>query len=61
MGFWNVLRIGASGLAAQRLRLDVIAHNIANAETTRTPEGGAYKRKDVVFMPEASRRFCPPS
>ncbi len=60
MGFWNVLRIGASGLAAQRLRLDVIAHNIANAETTRTPEGGPYKRKDVVFMPEGQAPFLPP-
>lgn len=59
MGFWTVLRIGASGLAAQRLRLDVIANNIANAETTRTPEGGAYKRKDVVFMPEGQSPFLP--
>ncbi|WP_299026635.1 flagellar basal body rod protein FlgC [uncultured Thermanaerothrix sp.] len=59
MGFWNVLRIGASGLTAQRLRLDVIAHNIANAETTRTPEGGPYKRKDVVFMPEGQTPFLP--
>jgi flagellar basal-body rod protein FlgC len=49
MSFWQSLRISASGLTAQRLRLDVISNNIANAETTRTKEGGAYKRQDVVF------------
>lgn len=41
--------ISASGLAAQRLRLDVIARNLANAETTRTPEGGPYKRLQAIF------------
>jgi len=40
----------ASGLTAQRLRMDVIAGNIANAETTRTPEGGPYRKKSVVFQ-----------
>ena len=49
MSFWNILKVGYSGLEAQRTRLDVISNNIANAETTRTEEGGAYKRKDVVF------------
>jgi flagellar basal-body rod protein FlgC len=49
MSFWDSLRIGASALTAQRLRLDVIANNVANAETTRTAEGGPYKRQDVVF------------
>jgi len=49
MSFWDSIRIGASGLLAQRLRLDVISNNIANAQTTRTTEGGPYKRKDVVF------------
>jgi len=39
----------ASGLAAQRRRLDVIANNIANAETTRTARGGPYRRQQVVF------------
>jgi flagellar basal-body rod protein FlgC len=39
----------ASGLTAQRLRLDVISQNIANANTTRTPEGGPYRRKAVLF------------
>lgn len=41
--------ISASGLAAQRFRLDVIANNLANAETTRTPQGGPYRRQQVVF------------
>ena len=40
----------ASGLTAQRLRMDVIAGNISNAETTRTPEGGPYKKKSVIFQ-----------
>ncbi len=46
------LAISASGLAAQRKRMDVIAMNIANAETTRTPEGGAYQRR-VLQLREA--------
>jgi flagellar basal-body rod protein FlgC len=45
--------ISASGLAAQRLRLDVIANNLANAETTRTAEGGPYQRQRPVFAADA--------
>ena len=41
--------ISASALSAQRQRMDLIAQNIANAETTRTPEGGPYRRQQVVF------------
>ncbi|HEX2949678.1 MAG TPA: flagellar basal body rod protein FlgC [Armatimonadota bacterium] len=41
--------ISASGLSAQRLRLDLIASNLANAETTRTSAGGPYKRLQAVF------------
>jgi flagellar basal-body rod protein FlgC len=41
--------ISAMGLSAQRQRLDVLAENIANVNTTRTPEGGPYRRKQVVF------------
>lgn len=44
--------INASALGAQRLRLDLIASNIANANTTRTPEGGPYRRKVPVFAEE---------
>ena len=60
MSFWNSLRIGASGLNAQRLRLDIIANNIANAETTRTAAGGPYQRRDVVFADAAKNAFIPP-
>jgi len=59
MSFWNAMRIGASALAAQRVRLDVISNNIANAETTRTETGAPYKRKDVVFRPDGQDNFLP--
>jgi flagellar basal-body rod protein FlgC len=47
----NSMAISASGLTAQRLRMDVIANNIANAQTTRTPQGGPYRREMVVLQP----------
>ncbi|MBK6790997.1 MAG: flagellar basal body rod protein FlgC [Anaerolineales bacterium] len=59
MSFWNSLRIGLSGLTAQRMRLDLISNNIANAQTTRTEKGGAYQRQDVVFLPEEQNDFLP--
>jgi flagellar basal-body rod protein FlgC len=50
--------ISASGLRAQRLRMDVIAANLANAQSTRTPEGGPYRRREVVLEAvSASERF----
>lgn len=49
MAFMNAFNISASGLSAQRMRLDVAAENITNINTTRTQAGGAYKRKMVVF------------
>lgn len=49
------LRISASGLAANKKRMEAISSNIANAQTTRTPEGGAYRRKEVVFGSEPTR------
>ena len=49
MGYLTAFRIGVTGLSAQRLRLDLIANNVANAETTRTASGGPYQRQDVVF------------
>jgi flagellar basal-body rod protein FlgC len=49
MGFFNSLEIGASGLTAQRLRMDTISQNIANVNTTRTENGTAYRRRMVVF------------
>lgn len=59
MSFWNSLRISASGLSAQRLRLDMISNNIANAQTTRTTEGGPYKRQDVVFAAQSTSSHMP--
>jgi len=47
--FFQILEVNASGLTAQRWRLNVLASNLANAESTRTPEGGPFRRKDVVF------------
>ena len=49
MSLFSVLSMGASGMAAQRTRAELLVENLANAETTRTPEGGPYRRKDVVF------------
>ncbi len=49
MSFFGSMDTSTSGLTAQRLRLDVISQNIANANTTRTPEGGPYRRKAVLF------------
>jgi len=57
MNLFSVLSIGASGMAAQRVRAEMLTENLANAETTRTPEGGPYRRKDVVF--EASGAQSP--
>lgn len=45
----KIFDIAASAMSANRLRINTIASNIANAETTKTAEGGPYKRKDVVF------------
>jgi flagellar basal-body rod protein FlgC len=59
MSFWEALRISASGLTAQQMRMDVISNNIANAQTTRTAEGGPYKRQDVVFTTEGTETFSP--
>jgi len=53
MSLFHVMSVSASGLAAQRARAQSIVQNLANSETTRTPEGGPYRRKDVVFAPEA--------
>ena len=49
MSLFSALSIGASGMAAQRTRAELLVENLANSETTRTPEGGPYRRKDAVF------------
>jgi len=59
MSIFNAIDISASGLTAQRLRMDTISENIANVNTTRTSAGGAYRRKLVVFESrEADDRFA---
>jgi flagellar basal-body rod protein FlgC len=49
MSTTDSIDVSASALSAQRQRMDIIAQNIANAETTRTPQGGPYRRQQVVF------------
>jgi len=56
-GELNALDISASGLVAQRARLSVVAENLANAETTRTAEGGPYRRKVILFGAEPAGTF----
>lgn len=46
---FSSMNISASGMSAQRLRMDIIASNIANVQTTRTSQGGPYQRKEVIF------------
>lgn len=57
MNLFSAMEIAASGLAAQRIRMNTLASNLANARTTRTPEGGPYRRLDPVFVavPVANR------
>lgn len=54
---FRALAVPASGMSAQHRRIETVAHNIANVETTRTPEGGPYRRREVVLR---ERRFPPP-
>lgn len=49
MSLFSTLNVSGSGLDAQRLRVELLAQNVANAQTTRTPQGGAYRRRHVVF------------
>ena len=50
MSLFSVLSVSASGMAAQRTRAELLVQNLANSETTRTPEGGPYRRQDAVFQ-----------
>lgn len=54
MAIMNALNVSASGMTAQRLRLDIISQNIANASTTRDENGEAYRRKTVMFAEKTS-------
>lgn len=54
MNLLSAISVSASGMSAQRQRTELLVENLANAETTRTPEGGPYRRKDVVFASDPS-------
>jgi flagellar basal-body rod protein FlgC len=53
VSLFSTLAVSASGMAAQRARTEVLVENLANSETTRTPDGGPYRRKDVVFTEDS--------
>ncbi|MGK5088602.1 flagellar basal body rod protein FlgC [Bdellovibrionota bacterium FG-2] len=55
MDFFSSMRVSASGLDAQMKRMNTITSNIANAETTRSPEGGPYKRRDPLLAAHTDR------
>lgn len=57
MGLYSSINTSATGLTAQRLRLDVISDNLANATTTRTAEGGAFQRSRVIFRPRVDQPY----
>jgi flagellar basal-body rod protein FlgC len=54
MSLFSLLSVSASGMSVQRSRAELLVENLANAETTRTPEGGPYRRKDAVFETDAA-------
>lgn len=56
---FNIFRISGSGLTAERLRMDTIANNLANANTTRTERGGPYRRQMPIFAEVLSQRRSP--
>lgn len=56
MGLFTTINIAGSGLTAQRLRMDVISNNIANVNTTRTPDGKVFKRSNVILRPKDDER-----
>lgn len=49
MNFFDIMNVSASGLTAQRVRMETISSNLANAQTTKTESGEPYRRRDVVF------------
>ena len=57
MGVFSAMNVSATGMTAQQFRMDIIAENIANASTTRTEDGEAYRRKTVVFMEKDTTSF----
>jgi flagellar basal-body rod protein FlgC len=57
MNLFGMLELSGSALGAERWRAEVVAANMANAETTRTPQGGAYRRQMLVFRAQPMPRF----
>ncbi|ADK80687.1 flagellar basal body rod protein FlgC [Sediminispirochaeta smaragdinae] len=57
MGLFSSINVAATGMSAQRLRLDVVSDNIANASTARTPEGGPFRRSRVIFRARNSQPY----
>jgi flagellar basal-body rod protein FlgC len=57
VNIFNTMELSASGLTAQRQRLNVIAENLANAQVTRTPRGGPYLRKNVILETRPQEGF----
>jgi len=57
MNVFKALKISASGLSAERLRLDTISANIANANTTRTEKGGPYRRQVAMLAPMRQQEY----
>lgn len=55
MDLFDIFRVSGAGMRAQRSRMSVVAGNLANAETTRTPEGGPYRRRNVIFRAAPAR------
>lgn len=51
MSLFDAMSVSATGMSAQRTRAELLVENLANSDTTRTPEGGPYRRKDAVFSP----------
>jgi len=57
MNLFSMLELSGSALGAERMRAEVVAANMANAQTTRTPQGGPYRRQMVVFQGQPRSRF----
>lgn len=57
MGLFSSINVASTGLTAQRLRIDVISNNIANVSTSRTPDGGPYRRQRIIFAPRVNNSY----
>ena len=58
LGMFSAIEVASSGLSAQRVRMNTIASNLANAQTTRTEAGGAYRRVDPLFQTQSLTQSC---